>query len=174
MVSSYRQLFCILCTREEKLGAAGSLLRIINSARAVLWDICFLYSLAGRDRKARGRLLPRAQVLQVTKTWPPAHAACSLLPSASLWFQEFGCEAKASQMRKMWASSQFPQGQAGCVKMKRSAYPHSTAEVLGNWNHMRWGWGLRRLLNRKQRQLQHAAEFPWGDVKSLELKPLQS
>jgi len=65
-------------------GGSRSLLRIINSAKAVLWDICFLYSLAGRDIRAKGCLLPRARVLQVTKTQPPVHAACSLLPSASL------------------------------------------------------------------------------------------
>lgn len=79
MVSSYRQLFCILCAREEKLGAAGSLLRIINSARAVLWDICFLYSLAGRDRKARGRLPPESPSAPSDQDLAPS--ACCLQPA---------------------------------------------------------------------------------------------
>lgn len=141
----------------------------------MLWDICFLYSLAGRDIKAKGCLLPRARVLQVTKTWPPVHAACSLLPSASLWFQEFGCEAKASQVRKMWANSQLPQEAASCVKIKRSAQPHQTHQALQRFavigTTCAQGWGLRRLLKQKEKgKVLHITEFPSGDVKHLELK----
>lgn len=92
----------------------------------MLWDICFLYSLAGTDTEAKGCLLPRAPVLPVTKAWPQ-HAACSRLPSARLGSQEFGCEAKASQR---W----LPLPGTGCGEREGSAQPrpdpHSAAEPL--------------------------------------------
>lgn len=156
MVSSCRQLFCILWAREEKLGAAASLLRIINSARAVLWDICFLYSLAGRDIKARGLLLPRARVLPVTRSCPPARClqpAPLRLPLISgIWLWS----TSVSNKKNVSSQSGSHRDRLAVSEAERSAYPHpypqSIAEVPCNWNHMCLGWGWRRLLSKSKEQ----------------------